>query len=90
MIGTGDARSKCDDWLVTGVKHYSCMQYGGLMVSVHRFQVLYSLQGPVLWLGGRRSLQTGGREHQVSVFKKSTNLSCMVTEFHLALSVLAS
>lgn len=29
-------------------------------------QVLYSLQGPVLWLGVRRSLQTGGWQHQVS------------------------
>lgn len=29
-------------------------------------QVLYSLQGPVLWLGVRRSLQTGGWQCEVS------------------------
>lgn len=29
-------------------------------------QVLYRLQRPVLRLGGRRSLQEGGRKHQVS------------------------
>lgn len=52
-----------------GGDHYSSIQYDQWLmvcVCVCPIQVLYSLQGPVLWLGVRRSLQTGGWQHQVS------------------------
>lgn len=40
---------------------------------VFDFQVMYSLQRPVLWLGVRRSLQTGGWQHEVSKYKDNNN-----------------
>lgn len=53
-VGGGDRDTLlCSSWQINGV----CFAI---------IQVLYSLQRPVLRLGGRRRLQEGGRKHQVS------------------------
>lgn len=58
-----DARSEFGE---AGVGRLSCLHHDGLMVCVGTIQILYSLQRSVLRVGGRRSLQEGGRKHQVS------------------------
>lgn len=49
-----------------GITPVCCEGADGLPVCPLLLQVLYSLQRPVLWLGVRGSLQTGGWERQVS------------------------